>query len=148
MSRRYNGYGSQNVASGYITICGVTSATTIRPEIRRLVINPATLADNVLDYLLQRYTAAGTSTSFTPHKEDNGDPAALAAFGYNHTAEPTYTSGEILLALKLYQKVPYTHEFFPGEGFKLPATAANGAGLQVKHASMTDEVQAQIGWAE
>jgi len=148
MSRRYNSYGDQNVSSSYITIVGLTGATTIRPEITRLVINPKTLADNVLDYLLQRYTGAGTSTARTPHKEDDGDPAALASFGYNHTSEPTYTSGSILLPLQLFQKVPYTHEFYEGHGFKIPATAANGAGLQVKHASMTDEVQAVLGWSE
>lgn len=148
MSRRYNSYGDQNVSSSYITIIGLTGATTIRPEVRRLIINPVTLADNVLDYLLQRYTAAGTATSRTPHAEDPSDPAALASFGYNHTAEPTYTSGAILLALQLFQKVPYVHEFFDKEGFKIPATASNGAGLQVKHSSMTDLVQAQMGWEE
>lgn len=148
MSRRYGSYGDQNVASSYVTIVGVTGATTIRPEVRRLVITPNTLADNVLDYLLQRYTAAGTSTSRTPQAEDPADPAALAAFGYNHTSEPTYTSGAILLPLQLYQKIPYVHEFADKEGFKIPATANNGIGLQVKHASLTDLVQAALGWAE
>jgi len=143
MARRYASTGAQDCSSSLITILGVTSATTTRPAIVQLLVGTTgTPADNALRYLLQRYTAAGTSTSVTPQALDPADPAALASAGENHTAEPTYTSAAKLLDIALHQKNTLLWVPNPGAEIVMPATANNGVGLQVVHASYTGECRA------
>ncbi len=150
MGRVYDFGGAQDASSSYITVIGLASATTIRPQILRIECGVAgTPADNVLSWLLQRFTAAGTSTAVTPLARDPADPASLATAGQNHTVEPTYTANATPFALApLHQKNKFIQEFAPGYGLKLPATAANGIGLQVKHASFAGECNASFGYEE
>lgn len=150
MGRRYGFSGDQDCASSYITVAGVASATTIRPEITRIILSsPATAADYVLYWLLQRFTAAGTSTGVTPNAEDPADPASLATCGSNHSGEPTYTAAATPLGtIALHQKSTLVQEFAPGRGLKAPATAANGFGMQVKHGTATPAVLCSFGWEE
>jgi hypothetical protein len=89
----------------------------------------ATPADNAWEYFIQRYTAAGTSTSVTPQALDPGDPAALASAGQAHSAEPTYTANAVLLRVAGSQRTPFVWYAQPGWQFKMPATAANGLGV-------------------
>lgn len=136
--RRYSIDGEQAVASPADTMLGLTSATTVRPIIYMVSVGcEATPADNALIWYMQRYTAAGTATSVTPLALDPDDPASLCSAGENHTAEPTYTSDEILFRLALNQRASHTIIFDPDGGLQLPATANNGAGLYPTHASAT-----------
>src|SRR3989337_2729161 len=97
MGRRYAIDGQDTNTAG-TSILGLTSAATIRPSIYDLICgSDATPADNAAEYVLQRNTAAGTSTAFTPVALDPADPASLAAAGQNHSAEPTYTAAALLL---------------------------------------------------
>jgi hypothetical protein len=149
MGRNYSIDGSQAVASPTDTALGLTSATTIRPQIYDVIFgSSATPADNALNWLLQRYTAAGTSTAVTPEPLDPDDPAALAAGGENHTAEPTYTANAILLNISANQRSTQRWVSAPGGELKMPATAANGAGLQPVHSSFTGTVEATIHFEE
>lgn len=150
MGRRYDFGGAQDASSSYITVIGMASATTIRPELLRIQLGvTGTPADNVLQWLLQRFTAAGTSTGVVPLARDPADPASLATCGQNHTAEPTYTSAATPLGvIALHQKNTYIQEFAPNYGLKMPATAANGFGVQVKHASFAGECVASFGYEE
>lgn len=137
MGRRYSGLGDQAAASN-ITIIGVTSATTIRPELYEFLLGSGATPGDLASILhLERYTVAGTSTSFTPIALDPGDPAALAAIGSNHTVEPTYTAASHLYALSLNQRATYRWVAAPGSAFKAPATAANGIGLQFQSSGGT-----------
>ncbi len=130
MGRRYSGNGDQAVGTN-ATVLGLTSATTVRPKLYDLIIGcGATPLDLATIFHLERYTVAGTSTSFTPIALDPGDPAALAAYGYNHTVEPTYTASSILMKLSLNQRATFRWVASPGGELVLPATAANGIGLQ------------------
>lgn len=145
MARNYAITGSRAVASPTKTLLGLTGGTTIRPVIFDVVVgSPATPADNALEFILQRYTAAGTSTAVTPEPLDSGDPAAIATAGVNHTVEPTYTSGKIVLDLAMNQRATQRWVPSPGREIKLPATAANGVGLQPVHASFTGNVTGTI----
>ena len=128
MARRYSAVGSDtNTAS--TTMWSVTSATTIRPKIYEILIGSvATPADNAWEFLVGRTTAAGTSTAFTPVALDPGDPAATAAAGFNHSAEPTYTANASLLRIAGNQRAAVRWIAAPGGELVLPATAANGAG--------------------
>lgn len=129
MARRYASVGDQ-AATASDSILGLTSATTIRPILYDVVFGcGATPADNAYRMQIGRYTAAGTSTAVTPQALDPSDPAAIATAGSNHTAEPTYTSGAVVLDFGINQQATFRWVAPVEEGIMLPATAANGVGL-------------------
>ena len=131
MARRYSVDG-QDTNTAATSILGLTSAATIRPKVYDLVLgSDATPADNAAEYVLQRYTAAGTVTAVTPKALDPGDPASLASAGEAHSAEPTYTADAIMLQFAVNQRATFRWVAAPGGEIVLPATAANGVGLQV-----------------
>lgn len=148
----HRAYGQQASCNTTFETCvGVTSATTVRPAITEVVFGVSgTPADNALLWLLNRYTAAGTSTSVTPHAVDPAfQGLALATAGQNHTVEPTYTAGSILLEMALHQKASVVWQARDDKSaLVLPATASNGAGLAAKHGSYTGAFDGQIAWTE
>lgn len=145
MARNYSISGARAVASPTKTLLGLTGGTTIRPQLFDLIVgSTATPADNALEFILQRYTAAGTSTAVTPEPLDPADPAAIATAGVNHTVEPTYTAGKILMDLAMNQRATQRWVPAPGREIKAPATAANGLGLQPVHSSFTGSVTGTI----
>jgi hypothetical protein len=130
MARRYS-VAVQDTNTAATTQVGITSAATVRPRIYDIIVgSDATPADNAAEYNLQRYTAAGTSTSFTPVALDPADPASLSSAGFNHSVEPTYTANAILLEWAQNQRATFRWVAAPGGEIVLPATAANGAGIQ------------------
>jgi hypothetical protein len=140
--------GAQTVTSPTDSVLGLTSTAAIRPKIILAILGSlATPADNALQFLFQRYTAAGTATSVTPTALDPGDPAATAAAGENHSAEPTYTADAVLLNVPLNQRATYT-AYLDQTPLVLPATAANGVGIQPVHASFTGDVTATLHYGE
>lgn len=131
MGRRY-AIDGQDTNTAATSILGLTSAATIRPKVYDLIVgSDATPADNAAEYVLQRYTAAGTATGVTPKALDPGDPASLAAAGEAHTVEPTYTADAIMLQWAQNQRATFRWVAAPGGEIILPATAANGVGIQV-----------------
>ena len=94
----------------------------------------ASPADNAFRYIVQRCTAAGTSTAVTPQALDPADAATESDAGENHTAEPTYTANAILLAVGLNQRATYRWVATPGRELVYPATASNGLGIQTPSA--------------
>jgi hypothetical protein len=149
MPKKFSINGSQAVASPTDSVLGLTSATTVRPEIYHFVLGcQATPADNALNWLLQRYTAAGTATAVTPHALDPSDPAALASAGEDHSVEPTYTAGAILGEFSVNQRASLPWYAREGREIKLPATAANGVGWQPVHASFTGVVDVTAHYQE
>ncbi len=148
MARNYTISGTRAVSSPTKTLLGLTGGTTNRPVVLDILCgSTATPADNALEFILQRYTAAGTSSAVTPAALDDQDPAAIASAGANHTVEPTYTSGKILMDLAMNQRATQRWVPSPGREIKLPATANNGVGLQPVHASFTGNVTSTI-WFE
>jgi hypothetical protein len=149
MPRAYSINGSAAVASPTKTTLTLVSSTTIRPEIFDLILgSTATPADNALQWLLQRFTAAGTVTAVTPTALDPGNPAATATAGKNASAEPTYTAGAILLEIAMNQRSTQRWVAAPGGELILPATGANGVGVQPVHASFTGTVNVTIHFRE
>lgn len=148
-ARRYSGYGTDtNTAS--TTQVELRSATTIRPNIFDIVISSnATPADNSGEYALRRTTTAGTAGStFTPVALDPGDPASLATFNVNHSAEPTYTANSDLLHFATNQRATFRWVAAPEGEIVLPA-AANGAGLlAVAVGGSAVAMQYQVFWRE
>lgn len=79
------------------TILQVTAPATRKLEIVSFGVSfdGVTAANEPVDVDLLRQTTAGTSTSGTPLRLDEGDPASLATLGHSHTVEPS--AGDILL---------------------------------------------------
>ncbi len=118
---------------------GTVTADATRP--RRLAWyllvlgSEAAAADNPFLYVLQRCTAAGTSTAVTLQPLDPADPATEQDCGAVHTVEPTYTANQILLEVPLNQRATFRWEVDPERALVSPATAANGIGIQTPTAS-------------
>lgn len=148
-SRKYACSGEQNVASPADTILGITGGTTWRPCVYMISIGSyATPADAAFEWNIQRSTAAGTNTSVTPSPLFGGDIASNTTAGENHTAEPTYTAGQILWRMPLNQRASHTIHFDPEGGLVVPATANNGLGIYANHASSTVVTTAMFHFAE
>lgn len=81
-------------------------------------------------WVLQRATAAGTSTAVTPQSLDPADAAAVTVAGENHSVDPTYTANAFLLEIALNQKASFRWIANPGGELVIPATASNGIGLR------------------
>lgn len=136
MGRCYSVDG-QDTNTAATSILGLTSASTVRPKIYLVSTGSDATADAAAEYNLQRYTVAGTSTAVTPQGLDPGDPASLASSGEAHSVEPTYTANAIMFNLATNQRQGRDIYFMPGREIILPATAANGVGVQVVTVSAT-----------
>jgi hypothetical protein len=118
---------------------GTIGADATRPRRGKLydiiLGSEASPADNAFKYTVQRCTALGTSTGVTPTALDPANAATEADAGENHTIEPTYTAGAVLLAIGLNQRATFRWVAAPGGELVYPATAANGLGVQTPSAS-------------
>ncbi|MCI0403569.1 MAG: hypothetical protein L0212_08610 [Acidobacteria bacterium] len=142
MAKRYAVQGSQNVASPTDSVLGVTGTTAVRPEIYDLIFgSSATPADNALNWLVQRYTVVGAGTTVTPQSLDPNEVAATFTSLSDHTTEPTYTAGAILLNISANQRSTQRWVAAPNGALKIPATANNGLGVQPVHSSFTGLVE-------
>lgn len=95
----------------------------------------ASPADNAFLYIVQRCTAAGTSSTVTPSPIDPADAATESDAGENHTIEPTYTANLVMLAIALNQRATFRWVAAPGSELVFPATASNGFGIQTTTSS-------------
>jgi hypothetical protein len=147
--RAYFIYGQAAVSSPTKSLLSLTGGTTIRPSIYDFYLgSSATPADNALLWKMQRTTAAGTSTAFTPVALEPADPAAIATAGYAHSAEPTYTANSYLFWLALNQRATHRAILDPSRPLGIPATANNGIGLFVVHSSFTGNADATAYYYE
>lgn len=128
----------QRTASTTASLGSITADAT-RPRRFRLydlvLGSEASPADNAFLYVLQRCTAAGTSTGVTPRNLDPADATTELDAGQNHTVEPTYTAGATLLDVALNQRATFRWVASPGGELVFPATASNGMGIQTPTAS-------------
>ena len=150
MPRRYSVDGTQAVASPTDTVLGITSTTAIRPEIYDVIFgSSASPADNAIQWLMRRNTAAGSGGSaVTPNALDPDDPSSLTTAHENHGTEPTYTSNSELMNLVANQRSTQRWVAAPGGEMKIPATTAAGIGIEPTHSSFTGSVEATIHFLE
>lgn len=113
---------------------GTLTADATRP--RRLRVydamfgSEATPADAAILWTFRRCSAAGTNTSVTPQNLDPASSTTEYDAGENHTIEPTFTAGAILLNVPLNQRATYRWVAAPGGELVMPATASNGFGIE------------------
>src|SRR4051794_16743303 len=124
-----NRTGSTSASLGSVGAVSTTQAR--RGRLYDLMLgSEATPADAALLWVLQRYSAAGTSTGVTPKPLDLADAIFLGQCGENHTIEPTYTAGEVMLSIPLNQRASFRWTAAPGGELVYPATTAAGFGLK------------------
>jgi hypothetical protein len=129
------------VASPTVTAQVIGSSTTMQPYIFFLDLgSAATPADNALTFAVQRCTALGTSTSFTPPPTSPVNIPSNATVGITCTAEPTYTAGKVLLQIAINQRSTHPIYFNEDAPLQMPATANNGLGIYAVHASFTGNI--------
>jgi hypothetical protein len=97
----------------------------------------ASPTDSVNLWQVARITAAGTSTGVTPALLDLADGAALTVCGENHSGEPTYTAGLVMLSIPLNTRATFRWVAAPGGELVGPATNAAGFGVKTPTASST-----------
>jgi hypothetical protein len=137
------------VASATKTALTVTGSTAIRPWFYDMEIgSSASPADNALTWYIQRSTAAGTSTAYTPPPVDPNDPPCTSTGGVAHSAEPTYTANKILFHAALNQRATHRFQFDPDGPLMIPATSNNGLGVYPVHASFTGNADTCVWFAE
>ena len=133
------------VANPTTTTLVASSTTAVRPEIYDMILGySAVPADNALIVKVQRFTAAGTSTAYTPVPLDPGDPASTFVAGNTCTIEPTYTTSKIMFHLALNQRASHRWVADPQGRLKMPAAASNGLGLYNVHATATPAFDATV----
>lgn len=131
------------------TAVGVTATAAIRPCVFDIVLGCVdTPADYGWQAVVQRFTAAGTSTALVACPLDNHDVAAISIGGITHSVEPTYTTAQILLKLCGNLRTPVRWATDPERGFKAPATAANGIGTKLSAATTALALVATVHFAE
>lgn len=136
--RRYSINGTVNIASPSKSLIVLSSTTAIEPHIYTITFGSQdTPADSGIEWDIQRFTAAGTSTATTPANLGPTTTAATAVSGKTCTVEPTYTANTVLWRTALNQRATHTVVFDPEGALVLPATANNGAGMFPVHASST-----------
>jgi hypothetical protein len=130
------------------TIGTLIASTSIRGFLEEFSVGvSSTPADQALQWILQRFTAAGTAgSSVTPAARGGSDvPASLISAGQAHSAEPTYTS-----AKELWQSGINTRASAigvacrPGREYIIPATSANGIGMQAGSSSASSAPTCEV----
>ncbi len=146
---RYYGEGEQTPSTAGDTIAALITATTVRPRIYRIELAYAGTPEDTYSLLrVNRSTADGTGTSFTPVSLDPGGVAAKATFKSDYTAEPTYTANAYLLKIVMNSRSTYRWTAEEGGEIIVPATAANGVGLQTVTTTATIDAHAYFHWIE
>ena len=129
MGRGYSVTGPTNAGAAPQTMVVVTASNLARPALFEWIIgSTGTPADYSSTNNLQRFSAAGTTTSVVPAPLDPGSVASVTTAGYTATVEPTYTANTKLVSLPLNMRASFRWVANPGYELLCPATNANGVG--------------------
>jgi hypothetical protein len=135
MAQRYAEPGTITaVSSSFKTLLVLAGISTRRVKIYHFATSTlGAAADGVLEWIIQLFTAAGTTTAVTPRNLDQTDKAtASGVAGSNATVEPTYTANSSVFDEGINQRATYTwNAWTEGAQIVSPCTAASGYGLAV-----------------
>ena len=131
-------------------ILGGGTAVAVRLKELSLYSEGAPGSDAMINVLLRRATALGTSTSVTPGvNSPSSVPAAEATFGSECTVEPTYATGSILPASFNGRSRWSWVAIDDDSQIWVPLTASNGLGAQCAVVGGgTGVLRADMGWRE
>lgn len=136
----------QNMGTGYKTLIGITSPSTVRRAwIYDVMVGPdGTPADNSMVYVMDRQTTVGTGTAITPRPLDSADGATTVVGTVNHTVEPTVTADTDLLEVPANQRSSFRWVASPGGELVVPATNTNGIGLRARSPAYASTMVASV----
>lgn len=127
MSKNYTVWGPNTSGTGPATMVGLLSGASAKPRVFDLMVGSgATPADQAYVLALSRFTAAGTSTAYTPLPTDANDVAAITVGGITHTIEPTVASTAHLFQFGVNQRASFRYVASPGAEFVATTGAATG----------------------
>jgi hypothetical protein len=128
----YRVAGIQTTIAATKTALNLMGGTTCRPRLcdLRLTTTGVPGTDAQVNARLQRTTADGTGTSVTPSITDSGDPASIATAKSDYSVEPTYAAGQVMNWFFNPRSVIQWAAYDPRSEIIIPATAANGLGMQ------------------
>lgn len=143
----------QNLSTGYKTLAQVSSstgATTLRRGwVYDIMVGAdGTPADNVINWIVNRNSSAGTGSSHAPTPLDSGDAACLLVGLVNHTIEPTVTDVTGLVQIAVNQRASYRWVAAPGGELIIPATNVNGIGVRAKSPAYASTGTASMSFYE
>lgn len=143
-----NGTIAAVTASPGDTALALIASILTRAKIHYLTVSVGgtPVSDNVLQWLIQRFTADGTGTAVTPTLIDSGAPAAQLSAKQGYTAEPTYST--TLFDVAVHQRSLWQWNSAPGKEIVIPAASGNGVGITPIHASYGGSAQAIAHWTE
>lgn len=91
----------------------------------------ATPADAAILWTVRRCSGAGTAgATVVPQNLDPASATTEYDAGEAHSSDPTFTAAAILLNIPLNQRATFRWVAAPGGELVMPATAANGAGIE------------------
>jgi hypothetical protein len=130
MARRFAAVGSiAAVSSSFKTPLDLTSTALVRPKIYSFVLSTlGAAADGVLEWILQRATAAATATTQTPRNLDPTDPGVAITIPHTLTTveSATITANSSVFDQGINQRATYTWtSWTEGAQIVLPAIATN-----------------------
>lgn len=140
--------GSIAVAATKTPIC-LTGGTTVRPRVCGYCVSTdgTPTSDQGVLFRVARTTAAGTSTAQVPNPPDL--TAAVATVGVNCTVEPTYSGVNLIERVFNPRQTHQWIAYDPTQEFVIPATAANGIGIQIVAAGgAAGNMWADLSWRE
>jgi hypothetical protein len=130
-------------ASGTIAVAATKtplilgSTAAIRPRILAYDVytDGTPTSDQGIVWQIQRATALGTSTAYTPTPTDPSDPASVFTAGVNATIEPTYTAAQVLYKRATNPRASWQWAAYDQRSeIIMPAVASNGVGFQIQTA--------------
>lgn len=126
--------------------------TGVSPQLKELSLysEGAPGSDAMINVLLRRATALGTSSAVTPGVNNTGSSSpADATFGSECTAEPTYSTGSIMPASFNGRSRWAWNAMDDNARIWIPLTASNGLGPQCSVVGGgTGILRADMAWAE
>jgi hypothetical protein len=148
--RGYSAYGVSESGTATKTAVAIIGSTTARPALYDIIVGSLTTpADVAIRAAASRFTAVGTAGSaFTPVALDSGDVASVTTAGVTHSAEPTYTATQDLVAIPFNQRATFRWVAAPGYELKGPASANNGIGVRLVSAGSAAVLTAGVHFFE
>jgi hypothetical protein len=143
----------QNLSTAYKTLVqlhATTGATTLRRGwVYDIMVGAdGTPADNVLNWIVNRSTTAGTGTAHVPTPLETGDAACLLTGTVNYTIEPTVTDQTGLLQVAVNQRASYRWVAAPGGEFVVPAINVTGIAVRAKSPAYASTATASMSFWE
>ncbi len=135
--RTYAAFDQQDIVSPGDTILAVQGTAELRLDF--IYLSFSTLGDeldDMIQWTVQRFdTADGTFDALTPTAFVDSDPASGATVTGNHSAEPTYVAGQVLLDIAVNTRSFQQWYAQPGREFATALGANEGLGVIPLHAT-------------